>query len=92
MDAHVRGREILSEIHTGVSELPWRLRESFVLHYFHHMPIETISAVTNENSNTVKLRLFRARKALYPRLAGRFPAELDIDPAGERLKEEKKPL
>lgn len=76
MDVHFRRQEILAELSKSVLKLPVRLKEAFVLHYMHHLPVETVSRLLNVSINGVKLRLFRSRKLIYPDLSRKFPEEL----------------
>ncbi len=58
------------ELVIAVMDLPIHYREVIYLFYFEEMSIKEISSVTDQNSNTVKTRLKRAKQLLKEQLGG----------------------
>ena len=57
-----------SEVFTAVSELEQKYRVPVILHYFQGLSVNEIADILGERSNTVSVRLNRARKLLKQRL------------------------
>ncbi|MGE8203519.1 sigma-70 family RNA polymerase sigma factor [Heyndrickxia sp. NPDC080065] len=53
-----------------VLDLPLKLREVIILHYYEELTITEIADLLNQNSNTIKTRLYRARNAIKRVLEG----------------------
>lgn len=60
------------EVRKAVSELSSKYREPVVLHYFEHMSVADIAGVLGLRTNTVEVRLSRARRLLRTALDGRI--------------------
>jgi RNA polymerase sigma factor (sigma-70 family) len=60
--------ELAQRIRQAVSELPLLLREVIELTYFHDQSVEETAEMLSRPVNTVKSRMFRARKQLAPLL------------------------
>ncbi|MBQ7849259.1 MAG: RNA polymerase subunit sigma-70, partial [Clostridia bacterium] len=58
-----------------VLSLPDRYREVVVLHYFQAMPLKDVADALRLPQATVRTRLVRARKLLYPMLKGWYRDE-----------------
>ena len=52
------------DLKQALSTLPTKYREVVILRFFEDMKIEEISYVLNENTNTIKTRLYKALKLL----------------------------
>jgi RNA polymerase sigma-70 factor (ECF subfamily) len=57
-----------SEVFTAVKELEEKYRIPVVLHYFQGLSVSEIAELLSERSNTVSVRLNRARRLLKERL------------------------
>jgi RNA polymerase sigma-70 factor, ECF subfamily len=55
---------------SATMNLPVKYREVIYLYYFEEMTIKEVSQVTNQNLNTVKTRLKRAKEILKEQLGG----------------------
>lgn len=60
----VEDRLAVEELSLALSRLPLRYRQAFVLRYQHDLTYEEISKVMQENENTVRTLLFRAKDKL----------------------------
>ena len=63
-------RETFERVHRAIQGLPMRYREVVVLRYLEEMPIEAMSEVLGTTTNTIQVRLHRARARLKESLAG----------------------
>lgn len=64
--------EILNLIKSSIELLPDDLKEAFILKEYNGMSYKDIAEITNSNYNTVRIRLFRAKKKLRSILAPYF--------------------
>jgi RNA polymerase sigma-70 factor (ECF subfamily) len=58
------------ELVEQVMKLPIKLRDVIILFYYQELNVEEVSSILNININTVKSRLFRARKKLEESMKG----------------------
>lgn len=58
------------ELVAQVMSLPIKLRDVIILFYYQELSVEEISSILSININTVKSRLFRARKKLEESMRG----------------------
>jgi RNA polymerase sigma factor (sigma-70 family) len=58
------------ELVEQVMSLPIKLRDVIILFYYQELSVEEISPILGININTVKSRLFRARKKLEESMRG----------------------
>ena len=72
-DQHLEQERASLELERAVESLPAPLRESFVLHHLHSLPVKEVAAAAGTSENAVKIRLHRARQLLRGRLAEQFP-------------------
>lgn len=63
-------QETFERVHRAIQGLPMRYREVVVLRYLEEMPIEAMSDVLGTTTNTIQVRLHRARARLKESLAG----------------------
>ena len=66
--ARVLNDELGSEIERAIASLPLAQREALLLFEFEDLSLAEIAAVVGADSNTVKVRVFRAREKLRARL------------------------
>jgi len=64
-------REILTKIYQNLDSLSVKKRTVFILHELKQMSIDDIAEIVNTSVNTVKSRLFHARKELMERMKRR---------------------
>lgn len=69
--AFAERRELIQQVRQAIRTLPETQQEALVLQLYHQMTIEEIAYVTEANPNTVKARLYYARRHIK--------AELDKD-------------
>jgi RNA polymerase sigma-70 factor (ECF subfamily) len=69
--ARVLNDELGGEIERAIASLPPLQREALVLFEYEDLSLAEIAAVVGADSNTVKVRVFRAREKLRARL-GRY--------------------
>jgi RNA polymerase sigma-70 factor (ECF subfamily) len=72
-EREMENKELITELEAAVERLPLKLRDVFVLCYFHHSAISDAAQLTGISENAVSARLFRARQLLYVELSGKFP-------------------
>lgn len=60
--------EIGEIIMSTIKQLPDTQKECVLMYYYHQLSIEQISGILNVNENTIKSRLFYARRAIKARL------------------------
>lgn len=60
----LEAKETCALVRQAVNALPVLLRESVMMHYFHQMSVREIAQTLEVNENTVKSRLFSARKSM----------------------------
>lgn len=63
------------EVRNAVRQLAAKYREPVVLHYFEHQSIAEVAAILGLKTNTVEVRLSRARRQLRSALAGRLDGD-----------------
>lgn len=64
--------EIRRLVNEGVSELPFKYREAFILRYVEEKSVKEVAAAIGESEAAAKSRILRARLALRDFLAKRF--------------------
>ncbi len=67
-DSRMMDSESFGRVRRAVAALPVRYREVVVLHYLEQMPIGTVSDLLGVSTNTVVVRLHRARAKLKSKL------------------------
>ena len=72
-EKEMEDKELIAGLEAAVERLPLKLRDVFVLCYFHHNAIPDIAQSTGISENAVSARLFRARQLLCGELSGKFP-------------------
>lgn len=70
--ALVLNEELGAEIERAIASLPPAQREALVLFEYQDLSLAEIAAIVGADSNTVKVRVFRAREKLRARLDGYF--------------------
>jgi len=60
--------DLLDRLRQAVASLPWKVRQTVVLHYLQGMPISTAAQVIGVREGTFKSRLHRALRLLRRRL------------------------
>jgi RNA polymerase sigma-70 factor (ECF subfamily) len=70
--ARVLNDELGSEIERAIASLPPAQREALVLFEYEDLSLAEIAAVVGADSNTVKVRVFRARETLRAKLERYF--------------------
>ena len=69
-EQHVQAEQLARRLADAVGCLPWPQRMAVVLTYFHGMEYAEIAAIAECPVNTVKTRMFHARRRLKELLAG----------------------
>jgi RNA polymerase sigma-70 factor (ECF subfamily) len=68
----LENKELRAGLESAVDKLPLKLKDVFVLYYFHHNAISDVAQAAGISENAVSARLFRARQLLYGELSGKF--------------------
>ncbi|GGX89374.1 sigma-70 family RNA polymerase sigma factor [Massilia dura] len=69
-EQHAQAEQLARRLAGAVARLPWPQRLAVVLTYFHGMDYAEIAAIAECPVNTVKTRMFHARRRLKELLAG----------------------
>lgn len=68
--SRIENRELRSELHRAIDELPDKCREVFKLSYLHDMKNKDIADVMGISLRTVEAHMYKALKVLRERLKG----------------------
>ncbi|MGR3765973.1 sigma-70 family RNA polymerase sigma factor [Rossellomorea sp. NS-SX7] len=74
-DQQLIDREVNDELITKVFKLPLKYREVILLHYYQELKLTEISQVIKKKPETVRTRLFRAKKLLKEIIGGHIEDE-----------------